>query len=208
MKKILVIEDDAKMRANIVTILQMEKFTVVTATNGVAGLATARAEKPDLILCDIMLPGANGHEVLRQLRAAPGTASIPLIFLTAKTDPADLRAGMNLGADDYLTKPVTVPELLTAIEARLKRHGEQRANAVFKADFQSAAPLQKLGLTPREAEVLCWVAQGKTNAEIGMILELSIGTVKKHMEHILPKIGVENRSAAALRAIEMLSASQ
>ncbi len=207
-KKILVIEDDRKMRGNVETILRMEKFLVLAATNGKDGFALARQEKPDLILCDIMMPGANGHEVLRLLRAEPGTASIPLIFLTAKTDVADLRAGMNLGADDYLTKPVTVPELLTAIEARLKRHEEQRVKAAFKTDFLSAEPLLKLGLTPREADVLFWVAQGKANAEIGMILEMSVGTVKKHMEHILPKISVENRSAAALRAIEALNEPQ
>lgn len=206
MKKILVIEDDTKMRKNVVTILQMEEFEVLAAANGEDGLALARQASPDLILCDVMMPGISGHEVLRRLREDSSTASIPVVFLTAKTDVADLRAGMNLGADDYLTKPVTVPELLTAIGARLKRREELRTRSL--AEFQSAEPLQKLGLTPREAEVLFWVAQGKTNAEIGLILELSVGTVKKHMEHILPKLGVENRSTAVLRAIETLSAAQ
>jgi DNA-binding NarL/FixJ family response regulator len=207
MKKILVIEDEPQMRANLVTILKMENFQVITVTNGRDGVEAARRERPDLILCDIMMPGADGHQVLKELRESPETASIPLVFLTAKTDRADLRKGMNLGADDYLTKPITVPELRAAIEARLKRHGEQQAKAGFKAEFKSAEPLQKLGLTPREADVLFWVAQGKTNAEIGLILDMSIGTVKKHMEHILPKIGVENRSGAVLKAVETLSAT-
>jgi DNA-binding NarL/FixJ family response regulator len=205
MRKILIIEDEPKMRANLATILTMEQFQVSAAPNGEHGLELARREKPDLILCDIMMPGADGHDVLKTLREDADTAFIPLIFLTAKTDRADLRKGMNLGADDYLTKPVTVPELLAAIEARLKRHEEQRAKAAFKPEFTSAAPLRKLGLTPREAEVLFWVAQGKTNAEIGMILDASLGTVKKHMEHILPKLGVENRASAVLRAVEALN---
>jgi DNA-binding NarL/FixJ family response regulator len=205
MKTILIIEDEPQMRANLVTILKMEHFQVAAATNGRDGIELARKEAPDLILCDIMMPGPEGHQVLKTLREDPQTASIPLIFLTAKTDRVDLRKGMNLGADDYLTKPVTVPELLATINARLKRHEEQRAKAAFKAEFRSAEPLQKLGLTPREAEVLLWAAQGKTNAEIGLILDMSVATVKKHMEHIFPKIGVENRSAATLRAVEVLS---
>ncbi|MEI6083917.1 MAG: response regulator transcription factor [Verrucomicrobiota bacterium] len=205
MKKILVIEDDATMRQNIVTILQMEDFTVLTATNGQAGIALAQEQKPDLILCDIMLPKADGHEVLRQLRAATGTASIPVIFLTAKTDAADRRAGMNQGADDYLTKPITVPELLAAIEARLRRRQELTS---FQPSFDSAKPLESLGLTPREAEVLFWVAQGKMNAEIALILDMSVGTVKKHMEHLLPKMNVENRATAIVRALEILSRSR
>ncbi|MSR64501.1 MAG: response regulator transcription factor [Verrucomicrobiae bacterium] len=207
MKTILIIEDEPQMRANLATILKMENYRVVAVTNGRDGIDAAKRESPDLILCDIMMPGADGHQVLKELRESPETASIPLIFLTAKTDRADLRAGMNRGADDYLTKPITVPELRAAIEARLKRHGEQQTKGEFKAEFKSAAPLQKLGLTPREADVLFWVAQGKTNAEIGLILDMSIGTVKKHMEHILPKVGVENRSAAVLRAVETLSGS-
>lgn len=208
MKKILIIEDDPQMRANLTTILQMESYQVTASANGADGLTQARQSHPDLILCDIMMAGADGHEVLRQLRGDPGTAGIPLIFLTAKTDPADLRRSMNLGADDYLTKPITVPELLAAIEARLQRKKELRTGGGFQPSFQSPAPLEKLGLTPREAEVLFWVAQGKTNAEIGLILELSIGTVKKHIEHILPKVGVENRATATLRALEALSQAQ
>jgi DNA-binding CsgD family transcriptional regulator len=91
---------------------------------------------------------------------------------------------------------------LAAIEARLRRRQQVGG---FAPSFASAKPLEKLGLTPREAEVLFWVAQGKTNPEIGLILDLSVGTVKKHMEHLLPKLGVENRGAAMVRALEALA---
>ena len=202
MKKILVIEDDAQMRKNVTTILQMENFDVLTANDGAEGLALARQQKPDLILCDIMMPKADGHEVLRQIRAEAGTTAIPVIFLTAKTDNADRRAGMNEGADDYLTKPITVPELLAAIEARLRRRQQVGG---FQPSFASAKPLENLGLTPREAEVLFWVAQGKSNPEIAVILDSSVGTVKKHMEHVLEKLGVDNRAAAMVRAFEVLA---
>jgi DNA-binding NarL/FixJ family response regulator len=109
---------------------------------------------------------------------------------------------MNLGADDYLIKPVLVDDLLEAIEARLERAQQQKG---FHADFTSAGPLEKLGLSPREAEILLWVAQGKSNFEIGLILQISAATVKKHLVHTYEKLGVESRNAATLRALEMLS---
>jgi DNA-binding NarL/FixJ family response regulator len=163
----------------------------------------AKAETPDLILCDVMMPELDGFGVLQQLRQDPRLALIPFIFLTAKGEKEDLRSGMNLGADDYLTKPVAKADLLCAIEARLKR-SDQQAKREFKPDFSSPQPLLSLGLTPRAAEVLLWVAQGKTNADIGLILSISESTVKKHLLEIFEKLDVETRSAAALRALEVL----
>src|SRR4051794_31090491 len=119
--KILVIKDQPQMRKNIATILEMENFTVLTAENGRRGIELARSEKPDLILCDVMMPELDGFGVLEALRADAATATVPLIFLTAKGDKMDLRKGMNLGADDYLTKPVTKDDLLTALRIRLSR---------------------------------------------------------------------------------------
>ena len=181
----------------------MEDFEVSAVADGRQGIDLARSEQPNLILCDVMMPGLDGLAVLRNLRNDPRTNHIPFIFLTSKSQREDLRAGMTLGADDYLTKPFTVPELLAAIDARFKRLDQQQRER--KIDFTTAEPLQKMGLTPREAEVLFWVAQGKSNAEVGLILEMSIATVKKHVEHIFSKLGVENRSAAILRAVEFLT---
>jgi DNA-binding NarL/FixJ family response regulator len=204
MKKILVIEDEPEMRRNLLTILKFEKYQPLGADNGRAGLETARSERPDLILCDVMMPQLDGYGVLQALREDTTTATIPFIFLTAKGEKIDQRNGMNLGADDYLTKPVSRTDLLNAISARLLRQ-EQQSNVEFKPNFDSFEPLLALGLTPRVAEVLLWVAQGKTNSDIASILGISESTVKKHMLEVLAKLGVETRSAATLRALEILS---
>ena len=204
MRKILVIEDEPEMRRNILTILKLEHFHGLGAENGRIGLELARREKPDLILCDVMMPELDGYGVLEALRTDPHTVGLPFVFLTAKGERADLRNGMNLGADDYLTKPVSKADLLATITARLQRQVEQ-SQPEFKPNFESFEPLTALGLTPRVAEVLLWVAQGKTNPEIGMILEISEQTVKKHLLDILETLGVETRTAAALRALEILS---
>jgi DNA-binding NarL/FixJ family response regulator len=205
MKRILVIEDEPEMRRNITTVLRLEKFEPLAAENGRAGVAAARQERPDLILCDIMMPEMDGHGVLAALRADPATASIPFIFLTAKGEKADIRSGMNLGADDYLTKPVPKADLLAAIRSRLER-ATQQSRPEFKPDFSSAAPLERtLHLTPRVAETLLWLAQGKTNGDIATILGISEATVKKHVLEIFEALGVETRTAASLRALEVLS---
>jgi DNA-binding NarL/FixJ family response regulator len=204
MKKILVIEDEPEMRRNLVTILRLEKFQPSAAANGRAGVEAARKETPDLVLCDVMMPQLDGYGVLKELHNDPATMNVPFIFLTARGEKTDVRSGMNLGADDYLTKPVDKADLLRAIRTRLAR-AEQLSRREFQPNFDSPTPLQALGLTPRVAEVLLWVAQGKTNSDIGAILGISESTVKKHVLEIFAQLGVETRSAATLRAIEVLS---
>jgi two-component system, OmpR family, alkaline phosphatase synthesis response regulator PhoP len=120
-KKILVIEDESQIRENIKEILELTGFTAITAVNGFSGLQIAKSTLPDLILCDIMMPELDGYDVLQALRQDSLTALLPLIFLTAKVDRTDLRLGMELGADDYLTKPFETDELLRAINSRLSR---------------------------------------------------------------------------------------
>jgi diguanylate cyclase len=121
MTKILVVEDDPTVRALILKLLKAEGFDAVSGEDGRAGVQLAQIHEPDLIICDIMMPECNGYEVLQQLRQDPATARIPFIFLSAKADRTDLRQGMELGADDYLTKPFKRAELLGAITARLAK---------------------------------------------------------------------------------------
>lgn len=131
MKKILVIEDEPPVRANILELLEAEDFEAVGAENGFIGAMWAQEHLPDLIICDVMMPEVDGYEVLSALRQVPTTAAIPFIFLTAMADKADIRQGMDLGADDYLTKPFTRAELLGAISSRFSKQ------AVMMQQFQT-----------------------------------------------------------------------
>lgn len=130
-KKILVIEDNFDVRDNIAEILELANYDVFTAENGKIGVAKAQAESPDLIVCDIMMPELDGYGVLYLLSKNQETSGIPFIFLSAKADKQDLRKGMNLGADDYLTKPFEEMDLLNAIEGRLKR------SEIFKREYSN-----------------------------------------------------------------------
>ncbi|MBN9484753.1 MAG: transcriptional regulator [Bacteroidetes bacterium 43-93] len=121
MKTILLIEDNEEIRENAAEILSLGDYNVLTAPDGKEGIAIAQREKPDVIICDIMMPVLDGYGVIQLLQKNPATQNIPFIFLTAKAERAEMRKGMELGADDYITKPFTGTELLTAVESRLKK---------------------------------------------------------------------------------------
>ena len=121
MKRILLIEDDTVLRENTAELLQLLDYEVTTGVNGKIGLKLAKTQLPDLIVCDIMMPELDGYGVLEALSKNEDTKYIPFIFLSAKTERVDVRKGMNLGADDYITKPFTEDELISAIESRLAK---------------------------------------------------------------------------------------
>ncbi|GAB4020193.1 response regulator [Spirosoma koreense] len=121
MKTILLIEDNVEIRETTAEILELASYSVITAENGKIGVKAALETKPDLVICDIMMPVLDGYGVLQVFNKNPQLAGIPFIFLTAKTERVDFRKGMELGADDYLTKPFEESELLSAIETRLSR---------------------------------------------------------------------------------------
>lgn len=131
MIKVLVIEDNFEMRDNISEILQLADYEVYTATNGKQGVEMALKHLPDIILCDIMMDELDGYGVLYILSKNLETSAIPFIFITAKTQKQDIRKGMEMGADDYLTKPFNDVELLNAIESRLKK---ERSKKIFTAN--------------------------------------------------------------------------
>ncbi len=122
MTKILIIEDNQDVRENTAEILELANYEVCTAEDGKKGVEIAKLTKPDIIICDIMMPELNGYDVLLHISKDKTTAGTPFIFLTSKAEKADMRKGMNLGADDYLTKPFEESELLDAIASRLKKH--------------------------------------------------------------------------------------
>ncbi len=196
--KILIIEDEAALLAVISQFLGLHGFEMHGASDGVRGLVLARDERPDVIICDITMPNLDGYQVLHALRADPALSGTAFLFVTAKGEEADLRLGMNLGADDYLAKPISLPKLLEAVLTRLARRSEQRAAA------NRPGTLSALGLTTRESEVLFWVAQGKTNPEIAVILNVARSTIKTHLKNILAKTGTPNRLSAASLALNRL----
>ena len=145
MKSILVIEDNLEVRENIAEILELANYRVLTAANGKQGVEQAKRAIPDLIICDVMMPELDGYGVLHLLAKSDDTASIPFIFLTAKTEKSDIRKGMNLGADDYLTKPFDDVELLDAVEIRLRKHELIRANAGADLNYINSLVMEARG---------------------------------------------------------------
>lgn len=152
-KKILLIEDDKALREAIVDALKLEGFVVLSAANGKQGIEITKKEIPDLILCDIMLPEMDGYQVYEQLKAEESSSLIPFIFLTALAERENVRKGMNLGADDYITKPILLNELSEAIYVRLgksdqlnlkgeKRLNELRERMIYSIPHELLTPLQ------------------------------------------------------------------
>ncbi|WP_306640715.1 response regulator [Sanyastnella coralliicola] len=152
MKKILLIEDNEAMRENTAEMLELANYEVVTAENGKVGVEKAKSVSPDLIICDIMMPELDGYGVLYYLSKDPSTAAIPFIFLTAKAEASEVRKGMNMGADDYLTKPFEEMDLLSAVESRLRKvesiqreyDPSEEGFDAFLSDARGVAALEEL----------------------------------------------------------------
>ena len=136
-KKILVIEDDTVVRENTAELLELENYIVITASNGKIGVEQAKQFNPDIIICDIMMPELDGYGVLKALSKEKTTKHIPFIFLTAKTERKDVRKGMDMGADDYLTKPFDESELISAIESRLAKAAIIKERVVYKKNKET-----------------------------------------------------------------------
>jgi DNA-binding LytR/AlgR family response regulator len=164
MSKILIVEDDKNYIENIKLLLEEEGYETIYAMNGFDGLHLAKSEKPDLIICDVMLPDVTGYQILEEIRKREITKPTPFIFLTAKAEMSDLRTGMNLGADDYLTKPFHSHELLSAIKMRLggKNLGKSSSNKKKKLetdDFIFLPAKNNYEVFPVE-NVVCIISEG------------------------------------------------
>lgn len=137
MKKVLLIEDDLIVRENTAELLELANYNVFTAADGKIGVDKAIEELPDIIICDIMMPELNGYQVLDILSKTIATQHIPFVFLSAKTEYGDIRKGMDMGADDYLSKPFNESELISAIESRLAKVALLNENSDLKSVIQS-----------------------------------------------------------------------
>jgi DNA-binding response OmpR family regulator len=188
-RKILCIEDDRDTASLICEELVDRGFEIRVAYNGREGLAAILKDPPDLVLSDVGMPGMSGFELLRTLTSMePRFESMPFVFLTALSDHDSELKGWQLGADDYLTKPVDYDVLAALITARLARVA------------RSAVWPKQVGLREREVETLTWAARGKTFWEIGEILGLSKRTVEFHLENARRKLGVATRTQALIKA--------
>jgi len=155
LKKILLIEDDRLILETTSSFLEEAGFEILQASGGDEGISIAKIKSPDLIICDILMPGTNGHEVYRILHDDMITADIPFIFLSSLSDARDIRAGMAMGADDYITKPLHPDELLKTVETRLEKfdrllkHKELRYHALFELASEAI-----LMIKPDTAEII------------------------------------------------------
>jgi CheY-like chemotaxis protein len=191
MKKILLIEDNTEVRENTAEILTLADYEVTTAKNGKEGAELAQKLLPDLVVCDIMMPELDGYGVLHILSKKPETARIPFIFLTAKAEKTDMRKGMALGADDYLTKPFDDTDLLNAIETRLRKSALQQHNYSstpeglnqFIQDARQALNLSdlckenKVKLFKKKSEIF---SEGDTPSYVFFVKSGNIKTYKSH----------------------------
>ena len=196
MTSILVIEDETSYRTSIELILQMEGYDVRTAESGLSGVAMIREKRPDLILCDIMMPGMDGHSVLEIIKGDSAIDDIPFIFVTAMGGRVDVRRGMYEGADDYLSKPFTPEELISTIVGRLQRiqvfhqHDET-------PDAQEKTIILNKQTSKREREVLVLVGDGRTSREIAERLGIRINTVEVHRANLMRKLEAVNSASLA-----------
>jgi DNA-binding response OmpR family regulator len=189
-KKILCIEDDRETAALIAEELDERGYDVTVAYDGAEGFTAIFTVMPDLVLCDINMRVMSGYDVLENLnRISPRFDDMPFIFLTALADRKNELKGRQLGADDYVTKPIDFDILATILEARLAKVAR---STVWARDVK---------LNEREIETLTWVARGKTSAEIAEIISLAKRTVDFHIDNARMKLGVATRTQAAIKAV-------
>ena len=191
MYSIVIIEDDPSYCSMMELILNMEGFDVRIAPGGQSGLALVREKRPDLILCDIMMPGMDGHSVLEVLKGDNTLDDIPFIFVTALGERQQVRSGMSAGADDYLPKPFSADELLAAVTGRIRRHEMIKAHKGKSAIHKEQTFLSHK-LTRREREVLLMVGQGVTSKGIAERLGVCPKTIEVHRANLMKKLDVTN----------------
>lgn len=203
--KILIVDDNPKYLEDV---LPMYGYDVEVATDGIKALQLIQQAKPqyNLVLLDVMMPNLDGWETLKRIRSNPKTENLPVIMLTAVDEEQKQVLGLRTGADDYITKPFVLPNLLARIESLLRRSqwkdAEAKAKAKINIDFEydesTISPL-----TAKEKEILSLVAKGATNDDISKKLNLQESTIKTHLNRVFKKLNVKTRTQAVLLALQM-----
>lgn len=199
MENILLIEDEQILSNNLKIILEEEGYKVTQAFNGIEGLKQAHEKKPDLIISDIMMPGIDGYQLLEIISSDETINHIPFIFLTAKAEMENLRAGMRLGADDYLTKPIRAADLLTAIQVRLQKHkviaNNRQKEQVKPSDSNKKAPADSVMLKIKgkielinKKDIIYAEALGQSSkVYLADKRKIIVGKLLKQWESVLPE---------------------
>jgi DNA-binding NarL/FixJ family response regulator len=216
MKRILVVDDDATLRMALTRYLEKRGYLVQDVASATEALKLFEQDPPDLVVSDVMMPGMDGFEFCRRLRATRSGQLVPFIFLSSKSEVEDRVQGHSIGADDYLIKPFEPRELLAKIEAQLERSrrmyseiirlmqktGTSDAATTEAQPPQPSAAPNPLPLTPAEEKVFWEAIQGYTNKQIGDRLFVSPRTVQTHLSNILSKLQLENRAQLVRFAFE------
>jgi len=207
---VLIVDDLPDNLALLSDALEQVGHMVLVALDGTTALERMNRLKPDIVLLDAMMPGIDGFETCRRIKANAEFEDVPVVFMTALTESEHVVEGFAAGGVDYVTKPIVPEQVLARVASHLRTARSLRdarlaaqQPPVRDAGAVRAALARRYQLTAREVEVLEWVACGKTNRDIGEILGLSPRTVNKHLEHVYVKLGVETRTAAATLAIAM-----
>jgi len=195
-KRLLVVDDDPGLLRAVAETLRAEGYEVTTARRGADALVCIAESLPDLIVSDIRMPGMDGYELVRNLRASARTKLIPIVFLTAKDETADRIAGFRTGVDAYLTKPFEPDELVAVVANILRRvesmHAEI-ARLFGKTEAAAQEPVRDEELTDAEWRIAEAVARGLSNKEIAAEFNLSLRTIEGYISHILDKKNFSNR---------------
>jgi len=210
-KRILVVDDERMLRESICTLLDLYGFKAMGAENGIQAKQLIHEFNPDLLLCDVKMPQMDGYEFLNAVRQGSSGIGLPFIFMSAKVEKDDIRKGMNLGADDYLTKPFIKEDLLKAINTRLERYNNMKT--AFKQSGETEGLNMKFSrdevneklkkLTKTEKKVLRLVAEGKTSRQIAEILFVSFKTIENHRANMADKLSISGKLSLITFAVSI-----
>jgi DNA-binding NarL/FixJ family response regulator len=195
---ILVIDDEA-INIQVISEILDDDYDIIFATQGQEGIRLARETSPDIILLDVKMPGMDGYEVCARLQEDHRTAAASIIFVTALDSTVQEIQGLEAGAIDYITKPLT-PQI---VRARIRNHLELRRKMRHPASYEAAAGAAIDGISSRQKEILEWIQAGKTNGEIATIISSSKANVKYHVGKIMNKLDTHNRTQLIAKAVSL-----